>query len=663
MTESVKHGEEPPKSPAAPSAGEVETQSLAGWRRSHDCGSLRLEDEGREVILMGWVNSRRDLGSLIFIDLRDREGLTQIVFDPRQDALAHGRAHALRSEWVVAVRGTVARRLDGQENPRLPTGAVEVRAGELRLLNLTETPPFQVEGALDASDVLKLKYRYLELRRPRVFGAFRKRHRIAAAIRSCLEGQGFIEVETPFLTKSTPEGARDYLVPSRVSKGCFYALPQSPQLFKQLLMVAGFDRYYQIVRCFRDEDLRADRQPEFTQVDLEMSFVDEEAVMAVVEDTVRRVFREILGREIADPLPRLTFREAVDGYGSDRPDLRFDLALKDLSEPAGRSEFRIFRETLAKGGVVKAVRVPGGSGSFSRKTLDELTGFVKGFGAPGLLWIRVAESGWQSPLERFFDQPLKEAVNRRMEAAPGDLILAVAGLPGVVHQALGALRSEVARRLGLIDEQALAFTWVTQFPLLEHDPTEGRLVAVHHPFTAPMEEDIPLLETGPERAPGAGVRPGAERVGGGRRKHPDPPPEPAAEDLRPAGHLAGGGPGEVRLLPGGSPVRRPAPRRHRPGFRPAGGHHDRRPVHPRGDRLSQDHQRDLPAHRRTLQGGSGPAGRAGAPAPPGNRGVARHSLAGGSAGGCFSTLLAEGLLPGTAECRMTNDERRSGLRL
>ena len=351
---------------------------------------------------MGWVNSRRDLGSLIFIDLRDREGITQVVFDPAGSPEAHGRAHILRNEWVVAVKGTVSARLKGQENPKLPTGEIELKVEELKILNRTETPPFQVEGAVDASETLRLKYRYLELRRKRVFDNFRRRHLMAACIRGYLDKAGFVEVETPYLTKSTPEGARDYLVPSRVNKGLFYALPQSPQLFKQLLMVAGFDRYYQIVRCFRDEDLRADRQPEFTQVDLEMSFTDEEGVIGVVEGMIRELFQQVLEREVVLPIPRLEYREAMDRFGTDRPDTRFGLELREITDLVRGSEFQVFRQIAEAGGVVKAIRVERGSETLSRKHLDELAKLAAGWGAKGLLSIKVTQEGWQSSLAKFF---------------------------------------------------------------------------------------------------------------------------------------------------------------------------------------------------------------------------------------------------------------------
>jgi aspartyl-tRNA synthetase len=496
--------------------------SLGDWTRTHDCGALRKEDAGREVVLMGWVNSRRDLGNLIFIDLRDREGITQVVFDPQANRETHERAHVLRNEWVVALKGEASPRLAGQENTQMPTGDIEVRVTEMKILNLTETPPFQVDGAVDASETLRLKYRYLELRRPQLFHNFRKRHAIASCIRQFLDRMGFIEVETPFLTKSTPEGARDYLVPSRVNKGMFYALPQSPQLFKQLLMMAGFDRYYQIVRCFRDEDLRADRQPEFTQVDLEMAFVDEDQVMAVFEGMMAELFHKILDRRIPLPIQRLTYRDAMDRFGTDRPDMRFGMELCNVSDIADRSEFRVFREVVASGGLVKAIRVEKGGPSYSRKGLDALSEVVKDVGAKGLAWIKVTGEGWQSALTKFFEEGEQHALSQRVGARPEDLILMVADEPEIVNQALGALRLHVARQQHLIPQDAYALAWITQFPLFEYDETEGRIAAVHHPFTSPLEEDLDLLSENPEQVKARAydlVLNGSEIGGGSIRIH------------------------------------------------------------------------------------------------------------------------------------------------
>jgi aspartyl-tRNA synthetase len=495
---------------------------LGDWKRTHHCGGLRAEDVGKEALLMGWVNSRRDMGNLIFIDLRDREGITQIVFDPQEDEESHHRARVLRNEWVAAVRGTVAPRLAGQENPKLPTGAVEVKVKDLRILNRTETPPFQVDGAVDASETLRLKYRYLELRRKKVFENFRRRHLMTALVRDYLNRHGFIEVETPFLTKSTPEGARDYLVPSRVHKGLFYALPQSPQLFKQLLMISGFDRYYQIVRCFRDEDLRADRQPEFTQVDLEMSFADEEAVMSLIEGLMAELFEKILGVNLPLPIPRLDYREAMERFGTDRPDLRFDLEIRDVTKLVKDSEFKVFRGAAETGGAVKALKVDGGAPLFSRKALDELSRLITDLGAKGLAWAKVTEEGWQSSLDKFLTVEMKRALNTRLSARRQDLILFVADQPRLALSAMGMLRLEVAARLNLIRKDHHAPVWITRFPLLEHNDESGGLDAVHHPFTSPMEEDIPLLQEHPEQARARAydiVLNGSEIGGGSVRIH------------------------------------------------------------------------------------------------------------------------------------------------
>ncbi len=471
--------------------------TLGEWKRTHDCGSLRVEDKEKEVLLMGWVNSRRDLGNLIFIDLRDRDGITQVVFDPQVEKESHEKAHVLRNEWVIAVKGTVTARLEGRENSNMPTGAVELVAKELKILNKTEVPPFQVDGAVDASETLRLKYRYLELRRPRIFNNFKRRHLMAASIRDYLNTRGFLEVETPILTKSTPEGARDYLVPSRVNEGMFYALPQSPQLFKQLLMVAGFDKYYQIVRCFRDEDLRADRQPEFTQVDLEMSFANEEDVMDIFEGMVRRLFKEILDLDIVNPVPQMEYDEAMERFGSDRPDTRFDMELKSLTDIAADCGFKVFKGAVENGGIVKAINVKGAASDFSRKIIDELTASVAEYGAKGLAWIKINEEEWQSPIAKFFSDDEKSSIEKTVDAAPGDLILIVADKEGVVNQSLGALRLNIAHRLNIIPVGRFDFLWVTKFPLVEYDEDENRYQAIHHPFTAPLHEDLPMIEEDP----------------------------------------------------------------------------------------------------------------------------------------------------------------------
>jgi aspartyl-tRNA synthetase len=476
----------------------MKIDSLGEWKRSHDCGSLRRNDAGKEALIMGWVGSRRDLGNLIFIDLRDRGGTTQVVFDAQVNEEAHEKARILRNEWVVAIKGKVSPRLEGQENPDMPTGAIELQVTELKILNKADVPPFQVDGAVDASETLRLKYRYLELRRNKVFQNFKRRHLIAACIRRYLDGNGFIEVETPFLTRSTPEGARDYLVPSRVNKGMFYALPQSPQLFKQILMVAGFDKYYQIVRCFRDEDLRADRQPEFTQVDLEMSFTDEEGVMNIFEGMMKALFKEIMVKDISIPIPRLEYREAMDRFGTDKPDMRFGMELKEITDLVTDSDFMVFKNTIKDGGVVKAVRVEKGA-NFKRKILEELSQSVNKWGAKGLFWIKITDDGWQSSVSKFIGDKEKEAINKRMGALTGDLILIISDRPEIANRVLGMLRQDVARRLDMINKDEYAFLWVTRFPLLEYNETEGRLDAVHHPFTSPLEEDVHLLKDNPEK--------------------------------------------------------------------------------------------------------------------------------------------------------------------
>ncbi len=470
------------------------SEFITGKKRTQYCGNIRAEHAGSEVVLMGWVHRRRDLGGLIFIDLRDREGTVQIVFDPEKGPEAHTLAHTIRSEFVLAVRGQVNRRPADMVNPSLNTGEVEVIAEELEILNEANTTPFVLDGETEVSENLLLKYRYLDLRRRDLQRNIILRSRVAAETRTFLQREGFIEVETPFLTKSTPEGARDYLVPSRVTPGYFYALPQSPQLFKQLLMVSGFDRYYQIVKCFRDEDLRADRQPEFTQIDMEMSFIAEDDIISVIEGMMSHIFEACLGRTLTPPFPRLTYREAIERYGRDNPDTRFALEITDLTDMAGQSAFRVFSETARTGGVIKALTVPDGS-AFSRKELDALGEFVSPYGAKGVAWVRVGEDGWTGSLAKFFNQEMMQRIHEKTGARPGALILFVADAPSVVSASLGALRVRLAERLGLIDPDTLAFTWITEFPLFEYSETEGRYMATHHPFTSPAAEDIPLIET------------------------------------------------------------------------------------------------------------------------------------------------------------------------
>jgi len=500
----------------------MEIDSLGDWTRTVGCGLLRPEHVGHEVVLMGWVNTRRDLGNLIFVDLRDRTGITQVVFDPQLAPESHRKARVLRNEWVVAVKGEVTRRLEGQENPNMPTGAVELKARELKILNRTEPPPFQVDGAVDASETLRLKYRYLELRRPEVYHVFHMRHLIASEVRKFLNQEGFIEVETPFLTKSTPEGARDYLVPSRVNKGKFYALPQSPQLFKQLLMIGGFERYYQIVKCFRDEDLRADRQPEFTQVDLEMAFVREEDVMGVFERMMVHLFKEVLGRTLETPFPRLTFQQAMERFGTDRPDTRFGLEIIDVSDICKDSDFRVFKAVVGEGGAVKAINAKGTAGLFSRKALDELSQMAVERGAKGLLSIKVEGEKWRSSLDKFFSSEQKTQINARLKANDGDLVLLLADNPQKACVILGEVRLALAKKLELIHKDEFSFLWITQFPLLEYNEEEDRFEAMHHPFTSPMEEDLHLLETSPDQVRARSydlVLNGSEIGGGSIRIH------------------------------------------------------------------------------------------------------------------------------------------------
>ncbi len=470
---------------------------LGDWKRTHHCNALRAEDIGREVVLMGWVLRRRDHGGVIFIDLRDREGLTQVVFEPEVNPETHAHAHRLRAEYCIAVKGRVRRRPAGMENPKIETGEIEVEAHELKILNPSKTPPFPLDEEVEVSEVNRLRYRYLDLRRPEMTKALRFRHQVARAARQFLDEHGFIEVETPFLTKSTPEGARDYLVPSRLYPGKFYALPQSPQLFKQILMVAGLDRYYQIVRCFRDEDLRADRQPEFTQLDLEMSFVTEKDVMDLLEGLVAHIFRETLGVELERPFPILSYEEALSRYGTDRPDLRFDLELVTLTDIFRQTEFRVFAEVIKRGGLIKGLSVPH---DFSRKELDDLTALANQLGAKGLAWIKVREGGdLQSPIVKFFSEEETRALLEALKPVAPSTIFFVADQPSVVNEVLAELRVELARRLDLIPQGTFKFCWVVDFPLVEWDEEEGRFVAMHHPFTSPKEEDLDLLESAPER--------------------------------------------------------------------------------------------------------------------------------------------------------------------
>jgi aspartyl-tRNA synthetase len=469
---------------------------LGEMRRTHHCNQLGIDDMGKEVILMGWVQRRRDHGGVIFVDLRDREGITQVVFNPTLNSEVHAKAHVIRSEFVLGVRGKVTPRPEGMLNSNLVTGAIEVIAEELRILNTAETPPFPIEEKVEVTEAVRLKNRHLDLRRPGFQRNIVLRHKASVAVREYLNRQGFLDVETPFLTRSTPEGARDYLVPSRVNPGQFYALPQSPQLFKQLLMVSGFERYYQIVRCFRDEDLRADRQPEFTQIDLEMSFVGEEDVMALSEGLIRHVWKEVLGIELKTPFPRLTYDEAMARYGLDKPDTRFGLELSEVSDIVKDSGFKVFADAVKKGGMVKALNAKG-CVEMSRKEIDDLTAFAAVYKAKGLAWIKVRPEGWQSPIAKFFTDDEKARLAQRIGMAEGDLIFFVADQAKVTNDALGNLRNHLGAMLKLIDPQAFNFVWVTRFPAFEYNPDEKRHEALHHPFTAPLEEDYDRLESDP----------------------------------------------------------------------------------------------------------------------------------------------------------------------
>jgi aspartyl-tRNA synthetase len=464
---------------------------------THGCGDLRSENIDQEVILTGWVQRRRDHGGLTFMDLRDHTGIVQIVFSPEVNADAHMQAHDIRSEFVLAVLGMVSMRPEGTENPNLDTGEVEIMVDELEILNPSETPPFVIEDTgLAVSEETKLKYRYLDLRRPRMQNNLRVRHKVCLSARNYLDKQGFIEVETPVLTKSTPEGARDFLVPSRLNPGTFFAMPQSPQLFKQLLMISGIGRYFQIVKCYRDEDLRADRQLEFTQIDIEMSFVDEEDIFKLTEGLMAAVFHNAMGISIETPIKRMKYSEAMDRFGSDKPDVRFGMELSDVSRIVSDSEFKVFSETVAEGGQVKGIVAPG-LASASRKQIDDLTDYVKDFGAKGLVSMKVMAGYIESPVKRFFSPEHIGKLTEKMQAKEGDLMLLVADKPAVVAETLGRLRLKLGKELGLINEKELALLWVIDFPLFHYNDEEKRLESEHHPFTGVHKDDMPLLDDEP----------------------------------------------------------------------------------------------------------------------------------------------------------------------
>lgn len=469
---------------------------MENTKRTHKCGELTMANCGQTVTLMGWVQRRRDHGGLIFVDLRDRYGLAQVVFDPEVGTEIFSKAEALRNEFVIAVTGLVRQRPEGTINENLATGEVEVKASDLKILNKAKTPPFYIEDGVDVDEMIRLKYRYLDLRRPEMQKALLLRHKVTMAAREFLNTKDFMEIETPMLTKSTPEGARDYLVPARLHPGEFYALPQSPQLFKQLLMVSGMERYFQLARCFRDEDLRADRQPEFTQLDMELSFVEQDDILDLTEELICYVFKKTLNRDIPRPFPRMTWADAMDKYGSDKPDLRFGMQLINVTDIVKDSDFKVFASVAQSGGEVKGICVKGGS-SFSRREIDKLTEFVGIYGAKGLAYIYVEEDGLKSPVAKFFNEQQLTAIKERMGGETGDLLMFVASTPNIVADALGHLRIEIAKLQGLIDEDELNFSWVVDFPLLEYDDEEKRWVAIHHPFTSPKDEDLDILLSDP----------------------------------------------------------------------------------------------------------------------------------------------------------------------
>ena len=497
------------------------SDTLGSWKRTHFCGDLRKEHIGQDVTLMGWVLRRRDHGGLIFIDLRDRSGLTQLTFDPDLCSSAHQVAEDVRNEFVVAVKGKVIPRPAGTVNPNMKTGEVEIQVAECKLLNRSKPLPFTLDEYSEVAENIRLKYRYLDLRRPQLQHNLILRHQVSQVTRQYLTENGFLELETPFLTKSTPEGARDFLVPSRINLGTFYALPQSPQIFKQILMISGFDRYFQVVRCFRDEDLRADRQPEFTQIDCELSFVDRDDVVRVMEGLIARIFKEAKGLDVELPMQRMTYAEAIRRFGVDNPDLRFGLELVELSDLVKTCGFKVFADVCAGGGIVKGLNAKG-CARFSRKEIDDLGQFVAIYGAKGLASVKIENGEWHSPIAKFFTPAEMAAMNQAFSAEDGDLLLFVADKPKVVNDSLGRLRNHLARLLGLLDKDTYRFVWITDFPLLEWDEEEKRWCAVHHPFTAPMDEDVEFVETDPGRCRAKAydmVLNGSEIGGGSIRIH------------------------------------------------------------------------------------------------------------------------------------------------
>lgn len=495
---------------------------LSEFKRSHNCGALRRTDVGRDVVVMGWVQSYRDHGGCIFVDLRDRFGVTQVKFDPAVSTEVHGAADRLRSEWVIGVRGRVVDR-GTNANANMPTGAIEVEALALEIFNSSKTPPFPITDRSDANEMLRLKYRYLDLRRRTIQEKIVLRHEIAMLTRRYLADEhGFLEIETPILSKSTPEGARDYLVPSRVHPGEFYALPQSPQTFKQILMVAGYDRYMQICRCFRDEDLRADRQPEFTQIDLEMSFVDREDVFRIVSGLVRTLWKHGKGVDIGDNIPRMTYEEAMGRFGIDKPDMRFGLELVDIADIAIKSDFQVFRSAIEKGGLVKALNAKGAGAVLSRTDIDKVGEVAVRYGARGMAWVKLTNEGWQGPAAKFFSADVKAELAERLGAEVNDILCFMADSFTVCNDALAHVRLELGRRLGLIDDTAMAFVWVTDFPLFEEVMANGRYFSKHHPFTSPHPEDLDRIWADPTKVRSLAydlVLNGVELGGGSIRIH------------------------------------------------------------------------------------------------------------------------------------------------
>ena len=465
-------------------------------KRTHHCCQLSENDIGKKVVLMGWVQYRRDHGGVIFVDLRDKNGITQVVFNPEICKDVHKKAQNIRSEYVIGVKGVVALRPDDMINLNMKTGKIEVMVNELCIFSKANTPAFQIEDRIEASETKRLLYRHLDLRRPKLQHNLHARHKAVMAVRGFLNSNDFIDIETPFLTKSTPEGARDYLVPSRINQGEFYALPQSPQLFKQLLMISGFDRYYQIVKCFRDEDLRADRQPEFTQIDMELAFVDEDQIIKISEGMIAAVFKKVLNVDLTLNFERITYEDAITRFGVDRPDTRFDLELCDVSDIVKDADFKVFANVVKNKGLVKAINAKG-CAYFTRKQIDDLTEFAAVYQAKGLAWIKVKEDGWQSPIAKFFTQEEKQALSKRLDMQTGDIIFFVADHPKVTNEALGQLRNELARQLNLINDDIYNFVWITDFPLLEYDDIQKRFQALHHPFTSPVDKDIPKLDSKP----------------------------------------------------------------------------------------------------------------------------------------------------------------------